>query len=343
MWNWIKDKFNKLKSISYDWLPLSGMVLIVYMIQRGFSAIAKSGVVEMNLKQGMGIFFTTVSLSVLALGFMSDRVKAHYLIAAATFAGVLGILGAAFNMWLFGIGLGLAAAAVKILPFAVPLKNKDSEIDSLRVAPQASAKTFGSALFYLLLAAVVKAAGFSMFAAAAAALFAFFGTWASFAVKDHSFKLLSWSKTKVAELLKTPKWWYWTAWHTIIGCVYYLCITKVIPAFMTFGMTKMEAIYAFGIAALSTALLRWPGAWLGTKIGYWRAMLIAGVWQLANIWLLINHPIIGLPSFFIGIQLNTQNYWACAKEWFKGDKLGTAIGMAFVITYIALGFTFGRW
>lgn len=72
-------------------------------------------------------------------------------------------------------------------------------------------------------------------------------------------------------------------------------------------------------------------------------MLITGVWQALNIFLLPNYPLISLISFFFVIQLNTPNYWACAKEWFKGDKLGTAIGMAFVITYICLGLTFGRW
>ena len=112
---------------------------------------------------------------------------------------------------------------------------------------------------------------------------------------------------------------------------------------MSLGMTKMEAITAFGFAALVAAFLRWPAAWLGIKIGYWKTLLISLVWQAFNVWLIPNYPWIGLPSFFLVIQLNTCNYWALAKEWFKGKKLGTAIGMAFVVTYICLGFTFGRW
>ena len=92
-----------------------------------------------------------------------------------TIAGIFGIIGASFNMWLFGIGCGLAAASVKILPFAIPLKNKDSKIDSLRVSPQAAAKSVGGAVFYLALAAIIKTAGFTTFTALASATFGLFG------------------------------------------------------------------------------------------------------------------------------------------------------------------------
>ena len=59
MFNWLKEKVSGigrwLSDMSLDWLPLSGMVVMTYMIQRGFAAISKAGVEGVDITSGMGI------------------------------------------------------------------------------------------------------------------------------------------------------------------------------------------------------------------------------------------------------------------------------------------------
>ena len=338
-----RKMWNKIKSISYDWLPLAGIVTVLYMIQRGFTGIAKAGVVDVDLMFGMKIFFTTVALTALAIGFLSDRIKPSILLAAATVAGMIGIASGASNMWLFGIGAGIAGAAVKILSFAAPLKNKDTNVESLRIAPQAAAKNIGAGLFFLAVGAVLKTWGFDNFLIVAACAFGLLGTWAVAAVKNHRYALLKWKLPEVLSVLKNWKFWVWTGWYSTVAVMIYTNMPKIIPGFMSFGLTKAAAISVFGMAAIAMAACRWPAAYLGMKIGYFNAMLVGFVGAIANLYLVPNHPAVGIPTFFIFTSLSTPNMWPCAKEWFGNNKMGTGIGMAFILAYIVLGFSLGRW
>jgi MFS family permease len=333
----------KFKRISYDWLPLSGIIILLYMVQRGFAALAKMNVIDLDLSFGMKVFFFTVSAASLIFGFLADRIKPQLLLGIVGIAGLIGLMGSGYNMILFGLGCGIAASSVKVLPFALPLKNKDSNIESIRIAPQSAAKNIGSGIFYLLLAGALSTIGFTNFTFMMSMCFAIFMIWAFMESLSYKFILIKWERSDVFDFLKSRKWWMWTVWHTIVASVYYKCVTMVIPSFMALNMTKEQAIAAFGLYGLLFSAFRWGAAWIGVKIGYWNTLLICLAWQVTNLWLMPSYPFIGLISFFLVIQLNTPNYWALAKEWFTKEKLGTGIGMAFVITYLVLGVTFGSW
>lgn len=339
--------FSKLKEkvlgITYDWLPLSFIVFIVYMIQRGFAAISKAGYVDTDLKLGMGIFFTTVALSITAIGFLSDRVKAQYLILAATVLGTIGILGLGVTPWIFGIGMGMAAAVAKMIPFTAPLKNKTTNVDALRISPQAAAKNIGGSLFFFILAAVIKTAGFDSFTALIAPAFAAIGTWAYFSVKNHDVKLMKWNKDAVISTLKNKLWYVWGAWYVAASVAIYTMYPKLIPQMLSMGATKSEALYLFGTIGLCAAFFRWGFAWLGDLFGHFRMLLISLATMICTIILLPVTPYVAIPLFFLAKQINTPNMWATAKSWFTKENLGTAAGMAMIISYIIIGFMFGKW
>ena len=335
--------FKKLKEISYDWLPLSGMVFVVYMIQRGFAAISKAGYVDSDLGLGMGIFFTTVAVAITAIGFLSDRIKAHYLVLGATILGTLGIIGLTFNPWLFGIGMGIAAAIAKMVPFTIPLKNKTTSIDALRISPQAAAKNFGGSLFFFLLAAVIKTAGFSLFTAIIAPAFAAMGMWAYFSVRNHNIKLMKWKKDVVLKILKNKYWYLWGAWYASATVAIYTMYPKLIPQMISMGASKVDALYLFGIIGLAASVFRLLFAWLGDKFGHFKMMIISLVTMIFTIIFLPTFPYFVIPMFYLAKQINTPNMWVTAKKWFTKENIGTAAGMAMIISYIIVGFMFGKW
>ena len=338
-----KQLWNKLKSISYDWLPLAGITTMLYMIQRGFAGIAKAGVVDIDLALGMKIFFTAVAFSALAIGFLSDRIKVAWLLAAATVAGTIGIASGADNIWLFGIGAGIAAAAVKLLAYTAPLKNKDSGIDSLRIAPQAAAKNLGAGLFFIAIGAVLKTFGFSTFISAAAAVFATFGAWATYTCRNHTYKLLKFNMADMKALFNSAKFYTYLMWYASVTVLMYNIAPKIIPSLMHMGMVKKEAIMMYGIASLLLVPLRWLTAWFGVAVGYFNAMLVLIAMHIVNFFLILKpHPEIGIPLFFLTTAIATPNMWACAKDWF-GTRIGTAMGLTMIVSYIAAGLTFGKW
>ena len=337
-----KKLWSKVKSISYDWLPLSGIVMILYMIQRGFAALSKTGVDGLDLSAGLSIYFYVVAIAALVFGFLADRIKPWLLMYLMGLCGTIGLLGVS-DPWVFGLGCGMAGAAVKILPFSIPLKNKDSKVEALRIAPQASAKNIGAGLFSALLGGAIGAAISAVeFVFIMAGAFAGLTLWAFYTTRNHRMKLMKWNVGETLSLLKDWKWWVFTAWYTVAGVFLYYIMRSIIPGFMSLGMTKAQAASLFGSISIAACVLRWGAAWLGDRIGYFKTMLIGTVGWVITFFTLPVNPIIGTILYFASFSISTPNQWACGKKWF-GDKLGTAMGMVFVVAYIAMGFMFGQW
>lgn len=338
--------WQKLKEISWDWLPLSGLVMIVYMIQRGFMAISKGGFTDIDIKAAMGVFFTATALFSVVIGFLADRVKAQNIVALAGITGTLGILALGYNTWAFGILMGLTAAVAKMIPFSAPLKRLTSKWDALRITPQAVAKTVGKAAFMFLLAATLKTMGFSQFTWIAAPIFAFLGWSAYVLVKRAEVepKIIKWDLESVKATLMNWKWYLLAGTYAIAAVGYYTIVPSIVPGLVGLGQTKTNALLIFGTGMMLLAPLRWAWAWLGdvTK-GHQAIYLGYSACWVAGAFLVPMYPLIGIPAFMIISKCATPNFWVTAKKWLGEKYLGTGVGMAFIVTYLTIGCYLGKW
>lgn len=330
------------KKINWDWLPLSMLIFIVYMIQRGLAALAKTDIVIPWLMSGLGIYFTTASLTTLIIGFISDRIKPIILIIASIIIGVCGIIGLSINQWLFGILFGIAAASFKIISYSAPLKNKTTNIDALRIAPQASAKNFGAAFFILLAGGIITNMGFYPFVLLLSTIFVIIGLWSIITLKNHNIEK-SWKIKDIIELSKNYKFWLFIIYCGLMVGLYYLAVSGFIPAMLSIGLSRNISLLIFGLCLIGSGLLRWPHAWLGEKIGHWKVM-VAGTIGIGVSLLLTNlYPIFALLLFMVSGSAHTPNYWTCAKKEFGAKYIGTVLGLGYVAMYLGAGILYGKW
>jgi len=338
-----KKIWKKLKEMSYAWLPLSGMVVVTYMIQRGFAAIAKSGVVETDIKSGMGFYFTATAFAALAIGFLSDRIKAHWLVAGAGVAGTLGILALGVSPLAFGIGMGIAAATCKMVPFMTPLKRKDTNMEALRIAPQSAAKNVGAASFIFLFAAMIKVAGFSLFTSLIAPVFALMSGWAWLTVKNLDLPLVKWDLSRLKSIFKNKLFYLYGTWFAASTWLIYTIYPKMYGSFKALDWSRSESLYMIGILGLCSIPLRWLWSYVGDKTKNSIPMFAAIFTYIPVLLLMDKYPLITIPIFFGAMSMVTPNMWATAKKWFTKEDLGTAMGIIMIITYLIVGLTFGKW
>lgn len=335
----VKGMFRK---ISWDWLPLSMLIFIVYMIQRGLAALAKTDMVVPWLKDGLGIYFTTASLTALLMGFVSDRVRPLILMGLSLAVGLCGIAGLMVSPWMFGILFGVAAASFKVLSYSAPLKNKTTNVDALRIAPQASAKNFGAALFLLLVGGIIAKFGFVSFTIILSILFGGIGLWSTIAVRNHK-PTKSWEWKRAVELVKKSKFWGFMIYCGVMVGLYYLTIMGFIPAMLKVGLSKATALSILGLTLVGAGLCRWPLAWLGERIGHWKVMIGGTLGIGLSMLITPLNPILATLMFAPFASAHTPNYWTVAKKEFGSEYLGTVLGLGYVAMYLGAGVLYGKW
>lgn len=334
-----KNVLNYFKSSI--WFPLSMLIFITYALQRGLASFAKTDMVLPWLADGMGIYFTTMSLSVLFGGFILDKVSSKKVILFATGIGILGILGLIQGPWLFGIGFGIAAAFMKLIPYSAPLKLGDGN-DGLRISPQASAKNFGGAFFLLFLGGFLMTFTFSTIAVFLSLFFAVVGVYTYSILPDD--KIKGWNISEIKELIKSWKFWAFMGYFFIMCGVYYIAIMGFFPAMMKIaGYTKGQTIILMAISFILAGLLRWPSAWIGQKIGYWKTIIIGTIGMIITIPLTKTDPLLAMYIFAPFSAIHTPNYWTLAKDMFGKKYLATVMGLGFVAMYLGAGFMYGKW
>lgn len=335
----LKNVLNYLKS--NIWFPLSMLIFITYALQRGLASFAKTDMVMPWLADGMGIYFTTMSLAILVGGFILDKISSKKVVLFATGIGILGILGLTQGPWLFGICFGIAAAFMKLIPYSAPLKLNDGN-DGLRISPQASAKNFGGAFFLLFLGGFLMTFTFSTIAVVLSMLFAIIGLYAYSVLPDD--KIKGWDISEIKEVIKSWKFWVFMGYFFIMCGVYYVAIMGFFPAMMKIsGYTKGETITLMAISFILAGFLRWPSAWLGEKIGKGKILAIGTLGMIATIPLTTINPLLAMYIFAPFSAIHTPNYWAIAKDMFGKKYLATVIGLGFVFQYIGAGLMYGKW
>jgi len=348
MLSWLKEKVTGigrwLSDMSLSWLPLSGMVVMTYMIQRGFAAISKAGVEGVDITAGMGYYFTATAFAALAIGFLSDHIKAHWLAGLAGITGAIGILALDYSALVFGIGMGIAAAVSKMVPFITPLKVKTTTIEALRLAPQAAAKNIGAAAFIFLFAALIKTAGFSLFQVIIAPLFAAVSLIAANMLAQQNVPVIKWDVSRLKSIVTNKMFYLYGVWFMACTWLIYNIYPKMYGAFKAADMSRSESLMLIGILGLCSIPLRWVWAYLGDLTKNHIPMFVALGAYIATYFAIGQfNPLFIVPAFFLAMSMVTQNMWPTAKKWFNVKDLGTAMGMIMIITYLFVGLTFGKW
>jgi len=338
--------WKKIKNISYEWLPLTGMVTMVYMIQRGFLAIHKAGIAPegVDIKGAMSIFFTATAFGCLGLGFLADRLKTEALILVAAISGTIGILMLGINPIIFGILMGLSAAVAKMVPFMGPLKTKTTKHEAMRITPQALGKQLGAALMMFVLGASIKVAGFGLFTSILAPVWLGACLWAWYLVQKYDIKLLKWNWESVKATLSNWKLYVYALWYAAMAVTLYTVLPMIIPTFISMEMTKAEAVTLYGTLGLCLMWLRFGWSWLADKFNIHLHLMLASVaiYTLA-VFLMPTIPVIAIGAVLVMMQSVTPCMWTTAKKWFGSKYMGTAMGIVMIFSYIIIGLYLGKW
>lgn len=324
------------------WLPMSGLIFGTYMIQRGMASLANAGISD-HLKDAVSIMFTTAAVAALAAGMLLDNVRAKTMILIAGIGAAFGIALLPYTPWAFGLLFGAAAAIFKIVPYSKPLKEKLDGIDSLRIAPQASAKNFGAALFIGLIGSVAGVMGLVPISIVMSALMLAMALIA-YAWIGEDVVIYKWRLKSVYSLFKNWKFWLFMVYSFVMVGMYYVGVSSIYPALVGAGLAKGTALSILAGSFVVAGLLRWPWAWVGHISRYWIPMLggILGL-MAATYGLAVMKDPLATAAFILFGSAHTPNYWAFAKTRFGTGVLATVMGMAMVAMYLGAGVIYGKW
>jgi len=331
----MKEKFK-----SWIWAPLSLCIFGTYAIQRGLGALAKSGLLAPFFSFALQIYFVTMSVGMLFMGLVLDNVSTKKVVLVGTGLGIAGMILAPYTPWGFGLLFGAAAVIMKLAPFSGPLKLFDGN-DGLRIAPQASAKNFGSAFFMLFLGAALVSWGFATASILMAILFGIAGVATYFMMPDDKIEGWKWGIFK--ELSTDRKFWLVMIYFFVMSGIYWLVITGLFPALATLGLAKSAIIAWMAASFIVTGGVRFLAAWAGDKYGHWIFMFVGTLGMILCYYLLPIAPMWALWLFVPFSSMHTANYWPQCKQLWGPKYIATVVALGFVAMYLGAGVFYGKW
>lgn len=330
----------KEKLMNWMWLPLMLVIFGTYAIQRGLGTFAKSGLLDPSFSFSLQIFFVTMAACMLFMGLILDNINSRKILLIGGALGIVGILLAPYTPWGFGLIFGAAAAIMKLVPFTSPLKLFDGG-DGLRIAPQASAKNFGSAFFMLFLGAALISWGFPIASILMALLLGISCIAAYYMMPDDKIEGWKWGIFK--ELSSDWKFWLMMIYFFVMCGIYWLVITGLFPALATLGLAKSVIITLMAASFILTGVLRFVAAWAGDRYGHWIFMTIGTLGMFLCYYLLPIAPMWALWLFVPFSTMHTANYWPQCKQLWGSKYIATVIALGFVSMYLGAGVFYGKW
>jgi len=339
MIEWIKNKVSL-------WFPLSLSVFVAYAIQRGGLAVSKTGMVPEWFGGGLRIYFLTIAVTMVFCGVLMDNVRSKTAMLLATILGSIGLLATAYvpitsgemTPWVFGICMGIAATLIKIIPFSSPMKIYN-ENESLKVAPQASAKNFGAGVFVFLLPIIIASISWTGIAVGLSLVFFLSGILVYLIMPDD--KIVGWDIKIFPILFKDWQFWAVMSYFFIMVGFFYRILPKFLPAMKAAGIEDASLLLA--LSFVLAGILRWPFAGIGKEIGYWNITFIGLAIMIFSVVLIPIDPVLALFTFTVGGATHTPNYWAGCKDLWGSKYIATVLGLGYTAMYLGGGVLMGTW
>jgi len=328
--------------MKYFNIPMFLSVFVMYAVQRGFVVFSKSGMMPDFFGQSLQIFFVTVALSVLLLGPLLDNMDSKFILLGSLLLGILGIMFAPINPWLYGITFGIAMGAVKLIPFSTPLRIEMYDTSALRIAFQASAKNFGGAFFILFLGIILKEFGLerACWLLSVCLTIVFVICLIKLSPID---KVDGWKWLVFKEVAKKKIFWGLMIYFFLMSGIYWLAAKSLYPALTNSGLDSKTALLHIGISFIFAGLFRWITAYAGDQLNRF-AMMITGTIGMWFCYLgMMKFPLACLYAFAWFSAIHTPNYWAMVREEFKPEYINTVMALAYVSMYLGAGVMYGKW
>lgn len=336
------------KKLNLIWMPLALSIFGVYAIQRGFATFAKASDFAIpHMKDSLSIYFTVMSLAVLAGGYFLDNFSTRKVMLFATCLGVLGILLVPYTPLGFGLLFGTAAAFIKLGPYSSPMKLFHSS-EALRIAPQSAAKNIGGAAFILFLGGTLTTLGWNVATIMLACFFLVCGLLTYQMLPDD--RIEGWKWDIFQNLWIDFRFWMICIYFFLMAGVYYVAIYGFYPALTEVALLpKTTALTVLAISFIIAGLLRFFVAWLGDQeiwdgIKFRLPLMWIGTAGMAVcIPLTQIQPLISLVLFTFMSAIHTPNYWAYCKEIWGPKYISTVVSLGFFFMYLGAGFFYGKW
>jgi hypothetical protein len=330
-----------MKSVDWLWFPLSLIIFGQYAIQHGLVIISKTNMVIPWFTEALTIFFFTLAITIGIAGAVLDNVSSKKTLLVAVVLGVSGLISLNYSPWGFGILFGVASSLLKVIPFSSPMKlyNKN---EAFKICPQAAAKNIGSIFFLLLLGSLLIQAGWNISVIILTTLFSIAGLITYYIMPDD--KIEGWKWTIFRNLFVDWHFWGMMMLFFFMSGWYYWAISQFMPAIVKAGYSKEFSLYITCAALAVAAGSRWSLAWLGTRLGHFKFIIICTILQpLIVLYVLPYFPLFALFIFQPIGAAPTPNYWPGAKKIWGPEYVGTVIGIGMIAMNLGAGVLTGNW
>lgn len=320
-------------------LPFALLLIPVYGIQRGIAAMTKSGILPAEAILALSIYLFVVGFGLLLVGPLVDKFGPKPIILSGTILGVVCLGLVTYNFVLFvGVGLAFSAVMLRSATLAGVLKTYH-KTEGYFVSPLAAAKNIGPAIFLTVAVPMSLLLGWQYMFYLMACVYAILGIWGYRAATD--VPQYSFDFKVILTFRKSWKFWVIGASVTCMSFFVYQFFLDIVPLMVKFGI-GMESAFFFLICSFwGAAVLRFPWAWVGEKIGHGKVIGVALVILVASVLFLRFNPILMLVFGSVAAAAFTPNYSVLWKHLFGAENVGTTIG--FMYMFAAIGATTAPW
>jgi len=318
--------------------PLALSVFGFYAIHRGLSTFCRTDMVPEFFSQSLSLFMFTTAIASLLCGPLLDKVNTRKVLLWSVALGIIGLLSLQFGPWGFAILFGVGSTLMRLAVFSSPMKLFDKK-ESWHIAPQASAKNFGSAFFILFFGAVALGLGWGVFSIILSVFLAITGLYAYHILPND--RVVGWSYKIFPKLARDWKFWAMAVFYVACGLSGYYYFSHAIPSMLKSGIAIGTAITILATSFIFSGFCRWFAAWLGHKIGHIITMCIALGMVILSAFTVAHAPVFIVYFAAVGLALMTPNYWPAMKQIWGPANIAT-LG-AFCYFFMALGAGTALW
>lgn len=314
--------------------PLALSVLGVYAIHRGLSTFCKTDLVAPWFQEALSLFFFTAAIAGLIFGPLLDKMNSRKVLLVSVGLAIVGLLSLQFGPWGFALLFGAGSVLMRIAVFSSPMK-LFNEKESWHIAPQASAKNFGSAFFILFFGAVIIGLGWGMSSIILSAFIALTGLYAYMVLPND--KIEGWSYKIFPKLAKDWRFWLMVLYFISVGSAGYWFFSSAIPAMLKTGIAIKVAITILATSFILSGVCRWFAAWLGHKIGHIKTSLLALAMLIVSCLTITYAPVFVVYLGAVALALFTPNYWPAMKRLWGPENIATVGAIAYFLMSAGAG------
>lgn len=337
---WLKEKSGHVGNLMMMWMPLSLVVFISYIFQRGLVIISKTAMAPPELLIGMPYYMAAIGISALLIGLLCDNFNTRKLFLLLCFAGFVGLLIIPYSPLGFGILFGASASMTRCGAFSGPMKLFDKDL-SWNIVWQSVSKSIAPVVIPLFLLAFLAMLGWSWVIAILASLYLIAGILIYKIMPDDVME--KWNFSDIKQWVKS--WRVWAVFAAMVATpIYQIFMSRMIPTLQTHGYTMTDAVSIVLLLGFLEVGGRFLFSWIADK---WDCHeIICYIVNFVDVfltWLVLPvFPLIAIAIHFIANGGSTPTNWPTMRKAVGAQYVSTFYGITVFVSFIMVAFLFNK-